>query len=73
MPTTKHRINISVPQKIDDIIQILAKRDKISASSKVLELLDIAIEMEEDAVLIEMANERDTKKARYISHASAWK
>jgi len=72
MPTAKKRINISVSKTLEDILNSLAKRDEVPVSTKVVELLGLAIEIQEDFILGEMAHERDTKNAKYISHEDAW-
>jgi hypothetical protein len=68
----KHRINISVPDDIDTALTHLAMRDAVSVSSKVLELVQSALALEEDEVLREIAEARDTKNAQFISHEKAW-
>lgn len=74
MPTQKTRINLTVPKEIDLAVQKLAKRDNTSLSAKTLELLRYAIEIEEDAVLLGIATEREknTKDTGYLSHEEVW-
>ena len=73
MPTTKMRLNISVDDDMQRSLSFLARRDRIPRATKAARLLEIALEMEEDRVWDELAQRRDTKNARYISHANAWK
>lgn len=73
MPTTKARINISVPDEIREALLKLARRDRIPAATKAARLLETALELEEDQVWEMIAQERDTKKARFLSHQKAWK
>ena len=73
MPTHKHRINLSVPKDLDQALHKLAKRDQLSLSSKALELLRRAIEIEEDEVLLAIAEEREKTKGKFVSHDEAWK
>lgn len=73
MPTTKHRINITLPNDIDKLIIGLAKRDKQSVSDKAVNLLMAALETEEDIALNKIVNERMSKKVKWISHEDAWK
>lgn len=73
MPTTKTRINISLPDGLRDSLLKLARRDGIPAATKAMRLLETALELEEDQIWEEMAEKRDAKKAPYISHQKAWK
>ena len=73
MPTLKSRINISLPDEVKEALEKLAKRDRIPEATKAARLLEIAIEMEEDLFWNEIAEERDKKQAKFISHAVAWK
>ena len=57
---------------LDKVITLLAKRDKVPQATKATELLKMAIEMEEDAVLEDIAKKRDTKNAEFVSHEKAW-
>lgn len=72
MPTHKHRINLSVPAKLDHALHRLATRDELPVASKALELLTSAIELEEDKVLLTIAEEREIKKGKFLSHEKAW-
>ena len=73
MTTTKKRINISVSKELDDVLDRLAKRDQVPQATKAEHLLRMALEIEEDQVLDEIALKRDTGNARFLSHASAWR
>lgn len=73
MSTTKKRINISVPADIGEALAVLAKRDAVPVATKAGQLLREMIEIEEDAILAEVAEGRDTKDAVFISHEEAWK
>ena len=73
MPTLKSRINISLPDEVKEMLQKLAKRERIPEATKAVRLLEVAIEMEEDLFWNEIAEEREKKQAKFISHASAWK
>ncbi len=72
MPTVKSRINISLPDEVKETLQKLAKRDCVPEATKAARLLEVAIEMEEDLFWNEIAEARDKKQAKFISHASAW-
>ncbi len=41
-------------------------------ATKALHLLGIALEIEEDMVFDRIANERDIKNARFLTHKQAW-
>lgn len=74
MPTTKTRINITVPSRLEKEIGLLAKRDETSLSAKVLELIYTALEIEEDAVLLRIAEDREksAKPSDYLTHEEVW-
>ena len=73
MPTIKNRINLTVPRDLSLVLNRLAVRDDRSVSSKTLELIERALELEEDIVLQKVAENRDRKGVKYISHKSAWR
>ncbi len=73
MPTTKRRINISVPKEMDEALTHLARRDQMPQATKTLHLLQIALELEEDVILDAIASKRDVRGARFISHSRAWR
>lgn len=72
MPTTKTRINISVSNEIKAALSRLARKDRIPEATKAARLLEVALEIEEDAAWNQVAEKRDTKSARYITHRKAW-
>jgi hypothetical protein len=73
MSTTKKRINISLSSELEHALKYLAKRDNVPEATKAVHLLKIAIETDEDDVFNLLAEKRDTKKAKFISHKDAWK
>lgn len=73
LTTAKTRINISLPGEIKEVLQKLARRDCVPEATKAARLLEVALETEEDLFWNEVAEKRDKKQARFISHASAWK
>ncbi len=73
MSTTKTRINISLPDEVKEALQELAKRDRMPEATKAERLIEIALELEEDLVWNQIAEKRDKKQARFLSHARAWK
>lgn len=73
MPTTKHRINVIIPADIEQSLSALARRERVPEATKASELLRLAIELEEDRVWDNLARERDTKGAKFISHKKVWR
>lgn len=73
MPTTKARLNISLPPEVKKALHRLAERDRIPEATKAARLLELALEFEEDQVWNEIAEKRDKKGAKFISHARAWR
>lgn len=73
MPTTKPRINITVSDETKRILTRLAQRDNMPEATKAARLIELALELEEDIVLNQIAEKRDVKRARFVSHAKAWK
>lgn len=75
MPTTKTRINLTVSPSTNDILTALAERDKTSVSAKTLDLLLLALELEEDAGLLQVITDRENgldMNEGLISHEDAW-
>lgn len=70
---TKKRINISVSNEISLVVASLAKRDRVPRATKVAHLLSLALEIEEDQALDAIAAKRDTPRAKFVSHALAWR
>lgn len=68
MPTTKTRINLTVPNELLEPLNTLARRDNVRVSTKALELLSDAIEREEDALWTELADTRLKKKTKWVSN-----
>jgi len=72
MATLKKRINISVSKGTERILAVLARRDQVPQATKAAQLLHLALELEEDAVLDAIARTRDRRGVRRISHRGAW-
>jgi len=74
MATLKNRINISLSKDVDRALAALAKRDQMPRATKAVELLNLALELEEDAYLGAVASEREkTSRALFLSHEEVWK
>ncbi len=74
MPTSKTRINLTVPEDVERAVQILAKRDHSTLASKTLELLRRALEIEEDASLLRVVKvrEKTAQRGQYLTHKEVW-
>jgi len=72
MPTTKSRINISLSEETKEALQKLSYRDRVPAATKAARLIEVALEIEEDKIWNELAEKRDNKNARFLSHKKAW-
>jgi predicted DNA-binding protein len=73
MTTTKKRIMISLPKSTERLLRLIAKREQVPPATKALELIEDALELEEDMVLSKLAEERDTPDAKFVSYEEAWK
>lgn len=72
MATTKKRINISLPDDVEEALKKLAERDNIPQATKAMHLIKIALEIDEDQVWDTLASDRDTKDAKFVSHKDVW-
>lgn len=70
---SKSRINLSVGRDTREILELLAKRDEKPVARKVMDLVDFALEFEEDAALYQLAMERKAIETKYIPHDKFWK
>lgn len=72
MPTNKKRISVILPDDAKLLLSHAAKRDGIREAAKAAQLIELALEIEEDQVWNRIASERDTNDAKFFSHAEAW-
>jgi len=72
MTTTKKRINISLSPAVESAVKRLAQRDKMAEATKAAQLLQIALEIEEDQIWDQLANARDKRSSKFIPHKKAW-
>jgi plasmid stability protein len=74
MPATNPRVNVVLEEPVYQGLRRWAKRDGVSLSLKVRDLVKDALEAEEDRALAQLAEDRvrtlDKKKA--LTHAQAW-
>ena len=73
MPTKKPRLNITLDPKMILTLSGLAKKKHKSVSSLATELIEDALERDEDIVLSRLATIRDSDNVKTISHKDAWK
>ena len=73
MPTSKKRLNITLPNHIAVYLEQIALRDNIPQATKAVQLLDVALEIEEDEYLSTIADKRATDSNKdFISHDEFW-
>ena len=72
MSTTKSRINISLPSEVKDALSSLAKRDQVPTATKAEHLLELGLEIEEDAAWDKIAAQRDSDKASFQTHSKVF-
>ena len=72
MTTTKKRVNITLSSDMDKALTRLAKRDSVPAAAKVVELLGVALLIEEDVALDKLANDRLINMKKTLSHKDVW-
>jgi len=73
MPTAKKRINITVDDELFDALESLSNKKRKSISGTSLDLIEKAIELEEDSYFSRVADERLSKSQKRIPHSKAWK
>ncbi|MBM3231495.1 hypothetical protein FJZ28_04180 [Candidatus Peregrinibacteria bacterium] len=71
MPTKKKRLNITLPEETHVYLQRLALRDHMPEATKAAQLLQVALEIEEDAFFAAVADKR-AKKRKLLSHDAFW-
>jgi len=74
MPAKNPRVNVVLEQPLYDLVSSWARRDGISLSLKVRDVLKAAAETEEDAVLAECAEKRERtfSRRKALSHSQVW-
>lgn len=73
MPTNNPRINVTFEPELSNQITSLAAREHKSASKLIKELVIEALEKHEDIYLSSIAESRDVKNQKTVSHKNAWK
>ncbi len=72
MKRAQKTIEIAVSEETASILEELAKRDHVSLSRKTTELIELALQDDEDRILSKIANSRDIQGIKYLSHDEAW-
>lgn len=75
MPTTNPRVNVVLGRRVYDAVARLARRDRVSLSGKMKDLVKDALELQEDTALVELAEARRRTFSRQaaLSHEQVWK
>ena len=72
MATAKKRLNITLPKEARLYVKKLALRDQVPEATKAAQLVQMALEIEEDAYFAKIADERASKNAGSISAEEFW-
>lgn len=72
MATLKKRINISVSAAVEQAVALLAERDDVPQATKVTQLLELALELEEDTYFANVVNNRLAKPVVWKNHQEVW-
>lgn len=68
----KKRLNITLPKETRMYLKKLALRENVPEATKAAELLQMALEIEEDAYFSKIADRRARKGGRAVSHKVFW-
>lgn len=74
MPASNPRINVVLDAFLYKNVQFLAKKDGVSLSTKVRDLLKEALEVQEDIYLATFAEGRESTwdESRALTHGDTW-
>jgi len=74
MPSKNPRINIVLDNLLYQNVRLLAKKDNVSLSAKVRDLLKEALEIQEDVALSGFAEEREKSwnDSKVLTHDDVW-
>ena len=73
MPTSKKRINVTIDDATYKALEKLSEKRAKSISSVSLNLIEQALELQEDLHFSRIADERLTEREKRISHRKVWK
>ena len=72
MPTKKKRINVTLNKDTALFLKKIALRDEMPLATKVAQMIEVALEIEEDLFWSKVADERIKKMTGTISHEEFW-
>ena len=74
MPTKNPRVNVVLEKPLYDLVSSWARRDGLSLSLKVRDVVKAAVNAEEDAVLTQLAEtrERTLSRRKALTHTQVW-
>jgi plasmid stability protein len=74
MPTTNPRVNVVLEEPVYEGLRRWAKRDGVSLSLKVRDLVKDALEAEEDRALAGLAKDREQTldRSKAMTHSQTW-
>lgn len=74
MPTKNPRVNVVLEKPLYESVRQLAKKEQISLSLKIRDLVREALEAQEDAALAQFAEEREKtfRRSHALTHKQAW-
>jgi len=74
MPARNPRINVLLNEQVYLEVRFLAKKEGVSISNKASDLIKEALEIEEDLILADFANNREKSldDAPTLSHEDVW-
>jgi len=74
MPAKNPRVNVVLEKPLYKSVEFLAKRDGVSLSLKVRDLIKVALEVEEDVSLSLFAGNREKtfNRATALKHEEVW-
>ena len=74
MPTKHPRVNVVLEKPLLDSVRRLAEKEQISLSLKIRDLVRNALEAEEDAAVVRLADRREKtfRRSRALTHKQTW-
>jgi metal-responsive CopG/Arc/MetJ family transcriptional regulator len=74
MPTKNPRVNVVLEKPLYESVRQLAKKEQISLSLKIRDLVREALEAQEDAALAQFAEEREKtfRRSHALTHKQVW-
>ncbi len=73
MPTKKRRLNITLSKNAALFVKQIALRDDVPEATKISELVELALEIEEDMYLSRKSDELlEQSKGKTVSHKEFW-